>query len=121
LTESHQSELDLPLADDIRINYTGPARMTLSVQPGRAARSRDVPLDAADRPIIFSGVLRFDQERVCETIIRHLEARGGHPAHAAGSSAQLAVPVLTRSLSSTVPAPCPTGTTGHIRNFYPTV
>jgi hypothetical protein len=38
-----------------------------------------VPLDAADRPIIFSGVLRFDQERVCEAIIRHLEAREGHP------------------------------------------
>jgi hypothetical protein len=38
---SHQSELDLPQADDIRINDAGPARMTFSVQPVRAARSRD--------------------------------------------------------------------------------
>jgi hypothetical protein len=58
--------------------------MTLALRPGRAARNHAVaPLDAADRPIIsrlsFRAALRFDQERVCEAIIRHLEARESHP------------------------------------------
>lgn len=33
----------------------------------------------AARAIISAGMLRFDQDRVCEAIIRHIEARDGHP------------------------------------------
>jgi hypothetical protein len=37
------------------------------------------PLETTAGATIFAGMLRFDQERVCEAIIRHLEARESLP------------------------------------------